>query len=157
MFSTGTAMREPSDSSCTITSWVMIWVSRTMPTPEGVFQSCPNEDQNRNGVIENAPGRNEDLNGNGSLDPRKSDVAIKMVGSDKTDANGLAVLQIQYGKDAGSWIDFLITVTASGVFGTEGRATFPGTLPVPFPAIAAESAPAFVVSPYGTGSSCDRP
>jgi hypothetical protein len=131
--------------------------NQVVPTPEGVFQSCPNEDQNRNGVIENAPGRNEDLNGNGSLDPRKSDVAIKMVGSDKTDANGLAVLQIQYGKDAGSWIDFLITVTASGVFGTEGRATFPGTLPVPFPAIAAESAPAFVVSPYGTGSSCDRP
>jgi hypothetical protein len=78
---------------------------------------CPNEDVNRNGVRE-APtfggsvpavsARQEDLNWNGDLDPRKSDVAIKMIGSPRTDANGLAVLQIEYGQNVASWVDFII-------------------------------------------------
>lgn len=131
--------------------------------------SCPNEDVNRNGVRE-APvydpsatppvlaGRQEDLNWNGDIDPRKADVAIKMVGASTTDANGLAIVQIEYGKNLASWVDFVITVTASGVSGTEARARYSGLLygvgNLPYPATDVSSetvAPAFVVSPYGKG------
>ncbi|MCB1994902.1 MAG: Ig-like domain-containing protein, partial [Rhodoferax sp.] len=85
---------------------------------------CPNDDANRNGIRETG----EDLNGNGEIDPRKADVAIKMVGSSKTDANGLAIVQIEYGRSLGTWVDFVVTVTASGVAGTEARARFVGNL-----------------------------
>lgn len=132
-------------------------------------QQCPNEDVNRNGVRE-APafpgssvpavtGRQEDLNWNGDLDPRKSDVAIKMVGSARTDANGLAVVQIEYGQNLASWVDYVITVTASGVSGTESRARYAGlfwgvgNLPYPSAAVTSETLPpAFVISPYGRGA-----
>jgi hypothetical protein len=134
---------------------------------------CPQEDANRNGVRE-APAytstapvpslREEDLNWNGSLDARKSDVAIKMVGSSKTDANGLAIVQIEYGKDVATWVDFVITVTASGISGTEARATYSGlryglgNLPAPGEAVTDEVvAPAFVVSPYGRATQCTSP
>lgn len=125
---------------------------------------CPNEDVNRNGVREAgdastpAPDislRREDLNWNGTLDPRKADVAIKMVGSARTDANGLAVVQIEYPKSVGSWVDFLISVTATGIAGSEGRARYSGLLPVLADDVNNEDVPpAFIVSPYGTGSVC---
>jgi hypothetical protein len=147
-------------------SWTQL-ASTTQP-------SCPQEDENRNGVREagrvegtTAPslaGREEDLNWNGSLDPRKSDVAIKVVGSPKTDANGLAVVQIEYGKDLATWVDYVITITASGISGTEARARYSGlywgvgNLPAPGDAVTDENiAPAFVVSPYGRSSVCTDP
>ena len=134
--------------------------------------TCPQEDVNRNGVREATPfvmggavpalaAREEDLNWNGELDSRKSDVAIKLVGSAKTDANGLAIVQIEYGKNLGSWVDFVITVTASGISGTEARARYIGSryglgsLPTPGDALSDENvAPAFVVSPYGRSAIC---
>lgn len=136
---------------------------------------CPQEDVNRNGVREAgrfdasaaAPvlaSREEDLNWNGELDARKSDVAIKVVGSPKTDANGLAVVQIEYGKDLASWVDYVITVTASGISGTEARARYignlygNGSLPVLADALKDEGVPpAFVNSPYGKASVCTDP
>ena len=130
---------------------------------------CPNEDVNRNGVRD-APvfvsgaaapdlsARQEDLNWNGDLDPRKSDVAVKMVGSSKTDANGLAILQIEYGRNLASWIDYTITVTASGVSGTEARARYIGTLHYPGAAITNKTvAPAFAENPYGEATTCLDP
>jgi len=139
---------------------------------EGPQPSCPNEDVNRNGVRE-APtysatavppalaSRQEDLNWNGDLDPRKADVAIKMVGSNKTDSNGLAVVQIEYGKSVATWVDFVITVTASGISGTEARARYSGllyglgNLPAASVDVTDENvAPAFVISPYGRGTVC---
>lgn len=128
------------------------------PTPAGT-PNCPNEDRNRNGVLEvpmpissNITLRQEDLNGNGEIDARKADVAIKMVGSARTDANGLAIVQIEYGKNLASWVDYIITVTASGISGTESRARYVGQLPTEAAAILKEdTAPAFVVSPYGKG------
>ncbi|MBL8327545.1 MAG: Ig-like domain-containing protein [Rubrivivax sp.] len=135
---------------------------------------CPNEDVNRNGVREAArfdadpaavapvlTAREEDLNWNGDLDPRKSDVAIKMVGSAKTDANGLAVVQIEYGKSLAGWVDFIITVTASGISGTEARARYSGlayglgNLPADADSLTNEKVtPAYAVSPYGRSSTC---
>lgn len=131
---------------------------------------CPNEDVNRNGVREagsyvaggTAPAiatRQEDLNWNGEIDPRKSDVAIKMVGSSRTDANGLAIVQIEYGQNLASWVDFVITVTASGISGTEARARYSGlhygvgNLPYPSNAVTNQTVkPAFAISPYGLGA-----
>ncbi len=115
---------------------------------------CTNEDTNRNGVLE----ATEDINSNGQLDPRKADVAIKMVSSSRTDANGLAIVQIEYGKNLASWVDYVITVTASGISGTESRAKFVGELPTEAAALTLQNvAPAFVVSPYGTATSCSNP
>jgi hypothetical protein len=71
----------------------------------------------------------------------------------------LAVLQIEYGQNLASWVDFVITVTASGVSGTEARARYSGlhygvgNLPYPATAVTTKTiAPPFVVSPYGLGS-----
>ena len=150
------------------------WLVPAAPAPArwervastGAAPSCPNDDVNRNGVREAtdflagvAPPavslRGEDLNWNGQLDPRKADVAIKIVGSPKTDANGLAVVQIEYGQDVATWLDFRITVTASGISGSEARAFYTGNLPALADAINSGAvAPAFITSPYGTGSVC---
>ena len=114
---------------------------------------CPNEDTNRNGVLETG----EDVNGSARLDPGKSDVSVSLLQS-KTRADGTAELQIQYAKSFGSWVDARITVAASGVLGTEGRATaLVAPVGVDADSITAESAPAFVVSPYGTSASCTDP
>jgi hypothetical protein len=137
--------------------------------------SCPQEDVNRNGVREagrfdasvTAPslgGREEDMNWNGQLDARKSDVAIKMVGSPKTDSNGLAIVQIEYARDLATWVDYVITVTASGISGTEARARYSGlhwglgNLPAPSDAVTDQNKrPAFSVSPYGLAAVCTDP
>jgi hypothetical protein len=127
--------------------------SATNPTPVAgsigfTGATCPNEDINRNGVLE----AGEDINGNAQLDPRKSDVAISFVGSGVTSANGTAVLQIEYPKNVATWLDYRILVSASGVSGTEGRASWAGRLPADAGSFTATTPPAFVFSPYGTGA-----
>lgn len=115
---------------------------------------CASEDTNRNGVLETG----EDLNGNGSLEPRKADVSVRLLSS-RTDASGSAILEVTYNQDHGSWVDAVITVSASGIAGTEGRASY-ALAPVPVDATAVKDAstpPAFVVSPYGTTASCTNP
>ncbi|MBB5203300.1 hypothetical protein HNQ51_000593 [Inhella inkyongensis] len=115
---------------------------------------CQNEDVNRNGAIDSG----EDLNGNGQLDPRKSDVSVSMVGSTKTDANGTAVVQIEYPKNFGGWAQARITVSAAGVLSPPGVDV--RWLPLDPAALKTETPPpAFVNSPYGVirvlgGNSC---
>ena len=116
--------------------------------------ACLNEDTNRNGVLEGV----EDANGDGQLWPRKPDVVISLLQT-KTRADGTVELMVTYAKDHGSWVDAFITVSASGVSGSEGRATY---LLAPVPVDAAsrnkiDSDPAYKVSPYGTGASCLSP
>ena len=119
----------------------------------GNVATCANEDKNRNGVLE----AGEDLDGDGALEPRRSDVAISMTGSNKTDAGGRAFLAIEYPKNEASWVEYNILVAGS-VSGTEGRANFAGTLPVPASAVlTVDSSPAFQVSPYGSEPGCDNP
>ena len=114
---------------------------------------CANEDRNRNGVLEVG----EDVNGNGRLEPGKSDVSISLLHA-KTRADGTAELQILYPKNFGSWVDALITVSASGVLGTEGRATYlVSPVQVDAASIGAEPPPAYVRSPYGVTTSCTSP
>lgn len=121
------------------------------PLASGDYAICSNEDDNRNGVLE----AGEDANGNGALEPRKADVRVRLL-STKTDASGSAILEVTYDQDHGSWVDAVITVSASGIAGTEGRAVY--TLsPVPVDAAQIRDttgSPAFVVSPYGQSNSC---
>ena len=145
------------------------WAKQSPPV---IKPACPNEDINRNGVREATPftesssapalaSRGEDMNWNGTIDPRKADVAVSMSGSATTDAAGLAIVQIEYGKNVASWVDFVITVTASGISGTESRATYAGLLygvgNLPFlgeDVTKLNLPPAFVISPYGTAALC---
>jgi hypothetical protein len=117
------------------------------------MDSCANEDINRNGVLDAL----EDVNGNGELDPHKSDASVTVVGSNTTDSTGLVVLQLQYPKNVASWVGYKLSVTASGISGTEGHATMQGILPVAASAITTlSSTPAFVDSPYGMAAGCDN-
>jgi hypothetical protein len=117
-------------------------------------KSCANEDTNRNGVLET----NEDKNGNKQLDPRKSDVAISMIGGNTTNSSGIVTLQIEYPKNVATWADFQILVSAGGISGTEGRATYTGTLGAAAGEFTAQSTPSFGESPYGNSArECDVP
>lgn len=115
----------------------------------GVVATCANEDVNRNGSIDGV----EDINGNGQLDPRKSDVSIAITGSTKTDTSGTAVLQIEYPKSLGSWVNFRLTVAAAGVLSPPAYYPAPGVdalLPVLASDLTTESPPPpFELSPYG--------
>lgn len=140
-----------------------------------VTANCMAEDSSingfRNGTIETFGGVSEDLNGNGQLDPRKSDASIAMVAATKTDANGTAVLRIEYPKNYGSWVEYSIRVSASGVVSPPavfGRVAIPGyslsslignkqVTAVPITAVKTEAEPPFVLSPYGKSSSCSDP
>ena len=122
--------------------------------------SCDNEDLNRNNVYEvYADGWDEDANGSlnltpgrPALEPRKADVAVSFEGSAQTDASGIVVLRLEYPQDIGSWVEFNLQVSASGVSGTEGRANFSARLPVAAAAVSNLNAdPPFRTSPYGTG------
>lgn len=115
---------------------------------------CPAEDLNRNGRRE----AGEDVDADGRLDPLGTDVVVKLIDT-KTGADGKALLQIEYPQNYGSWVPARITVSASGVLGTEGRASFLEN-PVGVPADAVQDtqvSPPFVVSPYGTNASCTNP
>jgi len=121
--------------------------------------SCDNEDLNRNGVLEvYSNGAVEDANSTGKVEPRKADVGISFVGSSSTDANGQVKLQISYGQNVASWLEFNILVAASGVAGTEGRTSYQGVLPVLAAAISDPNVePAFRQGPYGTQASAVIP
>jgi hypothetical protein len=138
------------------------WV-KTGALPSGDAAVCANEDTNRNGVLEAGENVNgaipyQDGSFNTRLEPGKSDVSVTLLHT-KTRADGTAELQLQYAKSFATWVDAKITVAASGVSGTEGRATY---LVAPISADAAsfknvDVAPAYVVSPYGVSTNCANP
>lgn len=126
----------------------------------------PGEDVNFNGRLDR-----EDINGNGQLDPRKSDISLTFVGSDRTDSTGKAVLRIEYPQNFGSWVEYSIRVSASGVVSPPawtGRLAAEGDtvgtlkglariLGVPNDVVKAEAEPSFSKSPYGLTNRCDSP
>ena len=115
---------------------------------------CGNEDVNRNHVLDTG----EDINGNQRLDPGVADVQVQLL-STTTGADGTAVAQVTYAKSFGTWVDAWLTVSASGIGGTEGRATYV-LAPVPVDATSlttTTSAPAYQVSPYGYATDCSNP
>lgn len=131
-----------------LTSWVPFYSLDGTETA-GFAPSCLAEDTNRNGSID----AGDDRNGNGQLDPRKSDASISMVGTTRTDSSGTAVLQVEYPKSIASWVKFRITASAAGVLSPP--AYYPGptdaaVLPVLASVLKRETPPpAFVTSPYG--------
>lgn len=138
------------DTKAGVTGWFKV----TSNGGVGDNAICLNEDANRNGVLET----NEDINADKQLWPRKPDVTIRLL-SPKTAADGTAQLEITYAKDHGTWLDVLITVAASGVSGSEGRATY-YVSPVPVDAASfakTDSSPAYQVSPYGVSDDCRIP
>jgi hypothetical protein len=130
------------------------WVPGTSSWIYVPTRTCANEDTNRNGVLDTG----EDLNLNNVLEPRKADVSVRLVNGAKTDSSGLAVLQIEYPKNVASWVTYKLSVSATGISGTEGVASFAGLLAVPANAVnSLTSSPAFQSSPYGEAASCTNP
>ncbi len=129
---------------------------------------CNNEDNAagvgyRNNTIE----AGEDINGNNQLDPRKSDASVTFVGSSKTDANGQAVVRIEYPQSSGGWVEYSLSVSATTVVSPPawwGRHVVRGVLTgavqyleVPQTVVNAEPKPPFQQSPYGKAASCTDP
>jgi hypothetical protein len=120
-----------------------------------VIGSCDNEDLNRNRAMERyVNGAVEDLNGNGQLDPRASDVIVSFEGSAMTNAAGQAVVRLTYLPSSASWIEYKIQVVAQGIGGSEGRAAYGSVLPVPEATVISQDrikpppSPVFRVSPF---------
>jgi hypothetical protein len=130
-------------------SWIQGYIGNPNTIPVQIVAAppwrCLNEDLNRSGVML----AGEDLNHNGQLDPRKSDATITILGSGQTDASGSAVVQVEYPQNVGSWLHVNITVSATGVSGTEGRAIWSEVLPIPASVLAETPSPPFQLSPYG--------
>lgn len=133
---------------------------------------CINEDNSVGvGYRNNTMEAGEDTNGNGQLDPRKSDVSLTFVGSSKTDSRGMAVLRIEYPQSAGAWVEYSIRVSATGVvsppawtgrLASEGDTVgtlkgLPRLLIVPNDVLKLDAEPPFARSPYGLVGSCASP
>jgi len=127
------------------TTWFPgIYDANNNPIPKNVY-GCPNEDGNRNAVNETG----EDVNFSGSLEPRKSDAAVSLIGGSKTKDDGTAVVQIEYPQNVATWLEVKLLVSATGVSGTEGRATWREILPPPTSTLSDTNSPPYVFSPYG--------
>ncbi|MBI5254949.1 MAG: hypothetical protein HY855_00510 [Burkholderiales bacterium] len=138
------------------------WVRGTVRWEQRPTVTCDNEDVNRNGVAEVfSNGQSEDANGSfnqpagrPALEPRKADVALSFEGSNKTNTSGSIVLRLEYPQNIGSWVNFNLVVSASGVAGSEGRADYFGLLEVLASQVnKLDEVPPFVTSPYGTQTS----
>jgi len=110
---------------------------------------CPNEDENLNAVFED--GIDVDYNGNRVLDPGQV-AAVSVDGDGKTDASGVAVVTVKYGKRYATWAQYDLQVRAL-VGGTEGSATMEFTLPALADDVDDQNvAPPFRASPFGSPS-----
>jgi Invasin, domain 3 len=89
----------------------------TSPTTS-VRVMCPNEDSNRNGVVD----AGEDINGSVVLEPAAADISIASdTGKFLTDANGTLILKVTWQQKVATWAIFRIRVTTN-VTGTQGLA-----------------------------------
>jgi hypothetical protein len=95
------------------------WTGYAGGTPTGI---CPDEDVNRNGVLdENLPVFTEDTNNSGRLEA--GNVALVTPSSVTTDATGVALIGVVYPQEHAYWLEVTLEARA-GVAGTEtARAT----------------------------------
>lgn len=119
--------------------------------------TCPNEDQNLNGVLDVSLG--EDVagqgNNNGVLDP--GDIAAVQPGTVTTDDNGQASFNVVYPEDHALWVQAKLTATAT-VQGTETSTSSVFWLPMLADYInSTSSSPPGYRSPYGVATSCTDP
>lgn len=127
------------------------WVS-VLSTPA----PCPDEDINRNGVLDVG----EDANGSGSIEA--GNVATVTAqgaggGTFTTDVNGFGLLDVVYPQEFAYWAQVRLQTTTS-VGGTEFAQSTNFTLP----GLAADfnnqnTAPPGIVSPFGTAATCADP
>ncbi len=114
-------------------------------SPDPIFRVwCINEDRNRNGNLD----ANEDIDNDGVLEPRRSEVVIIPVGNGVTDVNGVAEFFVQWGQDVGTWLAYTLKATAR-VSGSEGTNSKPFTTDV-----LRDDVPngTFLIPPYGAGN-----
>jgi alpha-tubulin suppressor-like RCC1 family protein len=110
--------------------------------------TCPNEDVNRNGILDST----EDTNGNGRLTP--GNVAVASPGVLTTDASGRALFDLQYGEQFAIWTTVFINARAT-VAGTESQAVIEFDLSgISEDFKDAAISPAARVSPFGSSATC---
>lgn len=113
--------------------------------------TCPNEDVNRNGVLD----AGEDTNVNAQLTP--GNVAVAAPGSVTTDASGRASFALQYGEQFAPWVKARISARAS-VAGTESTQSILFSLTGSSADFTVETTPpAGRNSPFGMSASCTDP
>lgn len=108
---------------------------------------CPNEDQNRNGMLD----ANEDENKNGHLDPG---IPLNLSTGGKTDSTGTTTVTLTYPRDRANWLNVELTIRGNSS-GTE--ATYVGytLLPGLFSDFNRKDvSPPGVKSPYGQANVC---
>lgn len=153
-------------------AWVVFnssWVQTGQPggapytTQPPAITVCANEDVNGNGILD--PG--EDFNNNGKLDPGNiaavSPGAVVTApttitnGTTTTTVNGSAALTITYPEDHAMWVQVLLTATAT-VSGTETSTTSTFWLPILASYVnTTTTTPPGAISPYGIATSCANP
>jgi hypothetical protein len=111
--------------------------------------ACRNEDSNRNGSLD----ADEDLNGNNSIEPRKADVILSFLGSNRTGANGRMTIQVEYPQNVATWLRYVVKVTTNvaGSEGTDNKAYVTEFVK------GDEENGSFLVAPYGSVRDCANP
>jgi hypothetical protein len=111
---------------------------------------CPNEDTNKNGILD----IREDFNSNGVLDPGLPVALSPSIVT--TDQYGFANFSIRYGKNFAFWISTDITARAL-VGGTESSKTTTYDLEMLNTDATSSSSPPNEISPFGVATSCSNP
>ena len=120
----------------------------TLASP-GARVSCANEDTNRNGSLDTG----EDVNGNGTIEPRKADVILSFIGGNTTGANGRMTIQVEYPQNVATWETYAVKVTTN-VAGSEG--TVSKNFVTSF-IEGDEKNGSFLTPPYGQALDCASP
>jgi hypothetical protein len=119
-----------------------VWIQEITAGP------CPNEDIDGDGILD--PG--EDLNGNNRLDP--GNLATLSPPSAITGEDGFALFDVLYAQEFGNWVDVRLVAEAR-VTGTEAEEITRFTLPVLSDDLNQEDVrPPGSPSPFGQGTSC---
>ena len=116
--------------------------STSVPTTSNFW--CINEDQDRNGFV----GPGEDVNNNGTLEPRQADVAVSFPSGNRTNSNGQLLVEVTYPQNVGRWLAYTLRATTS-VQGSEGDVSKGYVTDVLQADVANGS---FLTPPYGSGS-----
>jgi hypothetical protein len=123
-------------------------ISGTITTTVGRNVWCVNEDLNRNGTRDTG----EDFDGDGKQEPRSSDVVITFPNGNRTNADGLLFVDVQWGQSVGGWLAYTVkaTTNVAGSEGANSRAFVTDVLQADVPN------GSFLTPPYGFGS-CQQP
>jgi len=111
---------------------------------------CPNEDANRNGILDGG----EDANSNGLLTP--GNVVFVSPGTVTTNGAGIATFELQYGEQYVPWLDVDLTGRTT-VSGTESsNKIFHSLVGLSTDFNSAANPPAGTISPFGALAGCNN-